>query len=57
MHPQTATATTQMSASSLQTARLDAQARANRSLTRTRGGAEAHREGGTGETGAKETGA
>lgn len=34
MHPQTATATTQMSASSLQTARLDAQARANRSLTR-----------------------
>jgi len=35
MHPQTATATTQMSAASLQTARLDAQARANRSLTRT----------------------
>ena len=35
MHPQTASATTQMSASSLQTARLDAQARANRSLTRT----------------------
>jgi hypothetical protein len=35
MHPQTATATTQMSASSLQTARLDAQTRANRSLTRT----------------------
>jgi hypothetical protein len=35
MHPQTATATTQMSASSLQTARLDAQSRANRSLSRT----------------------
>jgi len=35
MHPQTASATTQMSAASLQTARLDAQNRANRSLTRT----------------------
>ena len=34
MHPQTASATTQVSASSLQNARLDAQTRANRSLTR-----------------------
>jgi hypothetical protein len=34
MHPQTASATTQMTATSLETARMNAQARANRSLAR-----------------------